>query len=92
MVTMKPLSVLTRNRQIKLLFSWRRDWVSSLQCLLLVFNNLYYLTLLPLICKFFWVGTAPCEQRSSEMNGIELFNAFLYLNTLVNLVLEWDQD
>lgn len=82
MVTMKPRSVLTWNREIKWLFSWRRHWVSSLQtCLLLVFNYLYYLTLLPLICKLFWVGTAPCEQRSSEMNGIELFNEFLYLNT-----------
>lgn len=38
--------------------------------LLLVFNSLYYLTFLLLTCKLFWVGTAPYEQRSSEINGI----------------------
>lgn len=40
MMTMKPRSVLTWNKEIKWLFSWRRHWVSSLQTrLLLVFNS-----------------------------------------------------
>lgn len=37
---------------------------------LLVFNNPYYLTFLLLTCKLFRVDTAPCERRSSEINGI----------------------